>query len=108
MLVQAARQEPGDDIEIFIVMRGEAARVALGFRDRASRRGQPPADFEFGGYLHFTEESGNELFFASPGACFYEPETPQAKARATLRDHRDFHFAVAVFHVLEHLGKLGE
>src|SRR5258708_7445662 len=52
MLVQPARKQPGNDVEILVVMRGEPAGVALGIRDRASGRRQPTPNFEFSGYLH--------------------------------------------------------
>src|SRR5216683_40480 len=56
MLVQPARKQPGNDIEILVVMRGEPAGVALGFRDRASGWRQATSNFEFSGYLHGTGE----------------------------------------------------
>ncbi len=38
MLMQTARQKPGDYVEIFVVMRGEPAGVALGFPQYRSIR----------------------------------------------------------------------
>src|ERR1700733_3525436 len=48
MLMQAAREEPGDDAEILVVMRREPPRVALGFLDCASLRREVARDFKFG------------------------------------------------------------
>jgi hypothetical protein len=47
MLVQFLREKPGDDIEVFVVMRGEPMSVLLGQSCRAARRRQVPSDFEF-------------------------------------------------------------
>jgi hypothetical protein len=47
MLVQFLREKPGDDIEVFVVMRGEPMSVLLGQSGRTARRRQVPGDFEF-------------------------------------------------------------
>src|ERR1700733_8736037 len=52
MLVQTARQQPGNDVEILVMMRGEPASVSLGLRNRASERREPSSNFEFSGGLH--------------------------------------------------------
>jgi hypothetical protein len=52
MLVQPARQQPGNHIEIFVMMRGQPAGISLSLRDGASGRRKPACYFEFGGYLH--------------------------------------------------------
>ena len=54
MLMQAARQEPRDHTEIFVVMAREMARVSLGLFDRAALGRQAARDFEFldGGGRH--------------------------------------------------------
>jgi hypothetical protein len=52
MLVQFSREEPGDNVEIFVVVRGEPARVRLrGFR-RAAGCGDVGGEFEFNGTQH--------------------------------------------------------
>ena len=50
MLVQARGQQPGDHVEIFVVMRGQPARVALRLPPAEQPDGGSVArDFEFGG-----------------------------------------------------------
>jgi hypothetical protein len=47
MLVQSLREQPRDHVEILVVMRGEPARVALGFGGAAAFGGKMARDFEF-------------------------------------------------------------
>jgi len=53
VLVQLARQQPRNDTEILVVVRGQPARVALRFFDAAAQRRQVTGDFEFGRRQHF-------------------------------------------------------
>ena len=65
---------------------------------RAAGRRQRARDFEFGRCLH-----GARARTGEPGAAW--------KLRADARrygNHRDFHLAVAMLHVLEHRGKLAQ
>ena len=48
MLVQVLRQQPRDHVEILVVMRGQPARVALGFGSAAAFRGEIARDFSSG------------------------------------------------------------
>ncbi len=52
MLMQIARKKPGDDAEIFVVVRGKPARVALGFLRAAAFGRQVAGNFEFGSGQH--------------------------------------------------------
>src|ERR1700691_2955141 len=52
MLVQPAWEQPGNDVEIFIVMRGEPARVALGLHERAPGWREFSSYFKLSRYLH--------------------------------------------------------
>ena len=67
MLVQPSRKQPGNHVEIFVVMRGEPSGVALGLRDRASGRRKPACNLEFSGYLHVAGDAGEPVAQAS--AC---------------------------------------
>ena len=84
MLMQAARQQPGNDIEVFVVVRGQPAGVVLRLRGRAASGRQMAADFEFDWRLHGqggTAQGGAHLqlrvhgygitaVFSSPFRCF--------------------------------------
>ena len=65
VLVQASRQQPRHDIEVFVVRRRQAARVTFRFRAGAFRRGQFTRDFEFGRCEH-DEGSGATLGRETP------------------------------------------
>ena len=69
MLMQAAREEPGNDAKIFVVMCGEPARVALGFGDAATQRRQAAGNFEFGRRQHIRSLGRLEN---PPPFCFNE------------------------------------
>ena len=113
MLVEAARKQPGNNIEIFVVTGGQAAGIAFGLRDRASGRRKPARDFEFSGYLWLLRDKISESAkrALACGFALAQNKNPQAEARATgtdLRNYRDFHFAIAILHVLKHFGEIGE
>ena len=61
MLVQPPRKQPGNHVEIFVVVRGEPARVALGLRNRATGRRRVPGNFEFSRCLHGARPDAGEL-----------------------------------------------
>src|SRR5260370_12012750 len=52
MLVQLFREKPGNYIKVFVMVRGEAARVGLRNLGRAARRRRVGGDFEFVGTQH--------------------------------------------------------
>src|SRR5712664_1126177 len=52
MLVQRFGEQPRYNIEIFVVMRGQPARVFLRFFRRAAGLGRMPGDVEFAGMQH--------------------------------------------------------
>src|SRR5579859_4544565 len=53
MLMKLFRQKPGDDFEIFVMMRGEPFRELLGGLRRAARGGGVCGNGEFTGTQHF-------------------------------------------------------
>ncbi len=52
VLVKLLRQQPGDNVEIFIMMRGEPARISLRFGSGAAVAGQVFRELEFAGSNH--------------------------------------------------------
>jgi hypothetical protein len=52
MLLQAFGEQPRNDSEIFVVMRGKPARISLGFLHGATGRRRVAGDFEFSRILH--------------------------------------------------------
>src|SRR5260370_8537562 len=85
MLVQFFREQPGDDVEVFVVVRGEPARVGLRSFQRTTRRRRVRGDFEFVWAQHWfllqreTPSSSHNW----PAGCktlisFRPPEKPRA------------------------------
>ncbi len=68
MLPQAFRQQPRHDVEIFVVMRGQPARIALGLLHGATGRRRMPGNFEFSRILHYAQPPTGE-----PGAAWKTP-----------------------------------
>jgi hypothetical protein len=52
MLMKIFREEPGDNLEVFVVMRGEPVGVALGGFERAAKLRGMPGNFNFAGKQH--------------------------------------------------------
>jgi hypothetical protein len=52
MLVEMPRQQPGNDFEIFVMMRGQPASVFLRFGGRAAGWGRMTCEVDFAGEQH--------------------------------------------------------
>jgi hypothetical protein len=67
MLVEIFGEEPGDYVEIFVMMGGEPARVLPRSGGRTTVRGKIGGEFEFVGTEHAIHEKARGLKTAATG-----------------------------------------